>query len=173
METLTEKETTTKSRTNNNTSAKPAEEPQPHVDFFTDIKVYDQLAHQKRELELQMEQLRSRIIPSFNERFASLGIALPESVVRATSQSQTTTEHQETSKTRAPKNRGTKDGGMTKLAISKQLITDKLPKRFAVKDFKIELEKDGKDNWQIGYIIQALKHEKFLKNVGYGEYERV
>jgi hypothetical protein len=188
METTTTKEERQTRQTRQEPQQTAAETvPQPAMqtasDFFADIQLFDQLAHQKKEIEIKMENLRLKIIPSFNERFASLGIALPQSVIAPLTNQQNRSQAQLPEETEQITNRGRgkgkgsgkgrgRIGGVTKLQTAQDII-NKLGKKFTVKEFKGELEKQGNGDWQIGYLIQELRHRNFIKNVGYGEYERV
>jgi hypothetical protein len=189
METTTTKERKSLQETQQNATEAVPTEMQSASSFFADIQLYDQLAHQKKEIETQMENLRLKIIPSFNERFASLGIALPQSVIapltnqQNRSQAQLPEETEEVTSRGGNRGKGNKgggkgrgrgraSGGVTKLQTAQDII-NKLGKQFTVKEFKGELEKQGNGDWQIGYLIQELRHRNFIKNVGYGEYERV
>jgi hypothetical protein len=183
METTTTKERSS-DRSNNTSAATTPEKPQqisPSVDdFFTNIQLFDQLAHQKMQIEGQMEELRRKIIPSFNQRFASLGIALPENLIKPLLGNQNRSEAALPEETvgsskggRGKGKGGNKRGGVTKLQTAQDIIDNKLDKKFTVKDFRGELERQGKGNWQFGYLIQELRQRGVIKNVGYGEYERV
>lgn len=188
METTTTTKETRQSRQETQSQAEiPQQELHSASDFFADIQLFDQLASQKKDIESRMETLRLKIIPSFNERFASLGIALPQSVIEPLAQHQNRSQTQMSSNNGGVEGRGNRgkskggkaggnrarNGGVTKLQTAMDIITNKLNKKFTVKEFRSELEAQGKGNWQFGYLIQELRQRNFIKNVGYGEYERV
>lgn len=133
------------------------------TDFYTEVQEFERLNLQRIELDSKLELLRARIVPSFQQKFASLGIELPDGL-----------KTERRGRKAGNKNKVKGKNRVSLIESARQIIAG-LDKSFTVSQLKDGMVKAGHggENWQSGYIIQQLKKQKLIKNTGYGTYDRV